>query len=57
MCDDGEVHLKQVPSSENAADFFTKALDRVAFEKHRATIMGPQDNPGKQVRAAADDVD
>ena len=34
------VAIKYVPSSENCADMMTKCLPRVAFEKHRAILMG-----------------
>jgi hypothetical protein len=46
-CDNDEVLLVQIASDDNPADFFTKALDRAPFEKHRFTIMGPQKNPGE----------
>ena len=46
MCDTDEVRLVQTPTDDNPADFFTKALDRGPFQKHRHTIMGPQRNPG-----------
>jgi hypothetical protein len=45
MCDEEEVLLVQVPTAENPADFFTKALDKGPFMTHRLTIMGPQRNP------------
>ena len=48
-CDSNEVLLEQTPTEDNPADFFTKALDKAAFEKHRATIMGPQRNPGRAI--------
>ena len=52
MCDTDEVLLVQVPTEDNPPDFFTKALDRGPFEKHKLTIMGPQANPG--LAAASD---
>jgi hypothetical protein len=42
---DKQVFLRQVPSNDNASDFFTKALPRRPFEKHRLTTMGPQVEP------------
>ena len=42
---DEEVRVQKVASADNPADFFTKALDRELFEKHKLTIMGPQDKP------------
>ena len=42
---DEEVRVQKVASADNPADFFTKALDRELFEKHKLTIMGPQDRP------------
>ena len=35
----GKVNLTLVPTTENTADMFTKILDRVPFEKHRAVVM------------------
>ena len=40
--DDGDIFVKKVDSNSNRADFFTKALDKTLFEKHRHSIMGPQ---------------
>jgi hypothetical protein len=45
MCDDEEIVMTKIDSEDNPADFFTKALDKGPFEKHRLTIMGPQRNP------------
>ena len=53
-CDCGEVHLDQCPSSDNYSDFFTKALDKKDFERHRHTLMGPQANPGKNKPSTGD---
>ncbi len=46
LCDEQEVHLVQTPTDLNPADFFTKALGRASFQRHRLPLMGPQDNPG-----------
>ena len=35
----GEVTAERVPSSDNVADIFTKALPQVTFEKLRAYIL------------------
>jgi hypothetical protein len=45
LCDDEEVLMEKCDTDDNPADFFTKALDRGPFEKHRYFIMGPQKNP------------
>eukprot|EP00965_Chrysotila_dentata_P166266 5489172-Pleurochrysis_carterae.AAC.1 len=36
---DGIIKLKNVKSKDNTADIFTKLLGRVAFQKHRATLL------------------
>jgi hypothetical protein len=41
----GVIDVDRVDTLENPADTYTKALARAAFEKHRATIMGPQESP------------
>ena len=37
---DGTIKPKYVKSEDNTADIFTKPLGRVAFQKHRATLLG-----------------
>lgn len=37
----GIVDVKWVPTEEQQADIFTKALDRAKFEKHRLSLMAP----------------
>jgi hypothetical protein len=39
---EGLLKVEQVPSADNVADILTKALSKVLFQKHRATLMGPQ---------------
>ena len=36
----GEVELYKIPGEEQPADLFTKGLPRIAFERHRRTLMG-----------------
>eukprot|EP00962_Isochrysis_galbana_P014447 scaffold4142_cov118-Isochrysis_galbana.AAC.6 len=36
---DGILAVSHVPTLENAADIFTKPLEAVAFNKHRAFLM------------------
>ena len=38
--DEREIMLTKVASEDNPADFFTKALDKGQFEKHRMFLMG-----------------
>ena len=41
----GVIELRWVPTAEQAADIFTKALPRAAFAQHRATVMNlPSDS-------------
>jgi hypothetical protein len=53
-CDSEEVHLDECDTSANYSDFFTKALDKKDFEKHRHALMGPQTNPGKNKPSTGD---
>lgn len=46
QCEQEQVRLEQVPTEENEADFFTKALGKQLFLKHKLAIMGPQEYPG-----------
>jgi hypothetical protein len=43
--DDGVLFITKVESNDNRSDFFTKALERALFEKHRLAVMGPQAKP------------
>jgi hypothetical protein len=45
---DGVIAVDRVDSLENPADTFTKPLAKAAFEKHRLTIMGPQEPPASK---------
>jgi hypothetical protein len=36
----GEVELYKIPGEDQPADLFTKGLPRIAFERHRRTLMG-----------------
>jgi len=40
---DGTVKLKWVPTTQQEADVFTKALDRVLFQSHRSRLMVQRD--------------
>ena len=40
----GDLELFKVPTAENEADFFTKALPVHSFLKHRTTLMGSVDD-------------
>jgi hypothetical protein len=39
---DGIVNVDKVDTHDNGADFFTKALTKEPFYKHRLSNMGPQ---------------
>ena len=43
--DDQTVNVEGVNTSQNPSDFFTKALLRPVFDRHRHAIMGPQQRP------------
>jgi len=45
LTNNSEVKVRRVDTADNPADAFTKPLTRIAFEKHRLAIMGPQDDP------------
>jgi hypothetical protein len=45
LCRGDTIEVDRVSSDDNPADTFTKPLARVLFEKHRLTIMGPQEPP------------
>jgi hypothetical protein len=42
---DQTVRVTSVDTAKNPADIFTKALEASAFNRHRSTIMGPQERP------------
>ena len=48
----GKVNLTLIPTSENSADMFTKVLDRIPFEKHRAVVMNLQAGGSVALRKA-----
>ena len=35
----GRVHVKLIPTKDNGADMFTKALDNQSFARHRGDVM------------------
>ena len=41
----GDLELFKVPTAENEADFFTKALGKAQFLRHKLTLRGQQDMP------------
>jgi hypothetical protein len=45
VTDDKIVLPTDVDSEDNQADILTKPLTRIPFEKHRLSIMGPQERP------------
>ena len=48
----GKVNLTLIPTAENSADMFTKILDRIPFEKHRAVVMNLQAGGSVALRKA-----
>ena len=46
--EEGVLQVEKVDSEENPADFFTKPLEPKLFERHRWTIMGPQQPPQEE---------
>ena len=45
LCAEKVIDVTKVPTTDNPADIFTKALHAPAFKKHRETVMGPQEPP------------
>ena len=53
LCKEGVMVLEKVASADQVADSLTKSMPKPAFEKHRASMMGLQLDPGDPVPSLA----